>query len=169
MRRVLGSLGYRDMDDAIEFVMAGLALLPALMFIIGNVLAGAVSLVILILLLAALGRRTPRRQPRARAIPESGVTSRPKGPDENEVAGTTVPAFLLRIARLLQFLEPDPLDPALLRGQRLDPGDCRVGTAFLADMGQDDDVGFALTFGRLALQHRIDRDALVGQDARDIG
>jgi len=84
MRRVLGSLGYRDMDDAIEFVMAGLALLPALMFITGNVLAGAVSLVVLILLLAALGRRTPpRRQPRARAIPESGVTSTPKGPDEN--------------------------------------------------------------------------------------
>ena len=59
MRRVLGSLGYRDMDDAIEFVMAGLALLPALMFITGNVLAGAVSLVVLILLLAALGRRPP--------------------------------------------------------------------------------------------------------------
>ena len=59
MRRVLGSQGYRDMDDAIEFVMTGLALLPALMFITGNVLAGAVSLVVLILLLAALGRRTP--------------------------------------------------------------------------------------------------------------
>jgi len=58
MHRVLGWLGYRDMDDAIEFVMAGLALLPALMFITGNVLAGAVSLVVLILLLAALGRRT---------------------------------------------------------------------------------------------------------------
>ncbi len=59
MRRMLGSLGYRDMDDVIEFVMAGLALLPALMFITGNVFAGAVSLVVLILLLASLGMRTP--------------------------------------------------------------------------------------------------------------
>ena len=59
MRRMLSSLGYRNMDDAIEFVMAGLALLPALMFITGNVFAGAVSLVVLILLLASLGMRTP--------------------------------------------------------------------------------------------------------------
>ena len=49
----------RDMDDAIEFVMAGLALLPALMFITDHVLAGAVSLVVLILVLASLGMRTP--------------------------------------------------------------------------------------------------------------
>ena len=59
MRRVLSSLGYRNMDDAIEFVMAGLALLPALMFITGTVFAGAVGLVVLILLLASLGMRTP--------------------------------------------------------------------------------------------------------------
>ena len=59
MRRVLSSLGYRNMDDAIEFVMAGLALLPALMFITGNVFAGAASLVALIVLLASLGMRTP--------------------------------------------------------------------------------------------------------------
>ena len=59
MRRMLNSLGYRSIDDAIEFVMAGLALLPPLMFITGNMLAGAVSLIVLILLLAALGMRTP--------------------------------------------------------------------------------------------------------------
>jgi hypothetical protein len=59
MRRVLSSLGYRNMDDAIEFVMAGLALLPALMFITDHVLAGAVSLVVLILVLASLGMHTP--------------------------------------------------------------------------------------------------------------
>jgi hypothetical protein len=59
MRRVLSALGYRNIDDAMEFVMAGLALLPALMFITGNVLAGAASLVALIVLLAALGMRTP--------------------------------------------------------------------------------------------------------------
>ncbi len=59
MRRVLSSLGYRNMDDAIEFVMAGLALLPALMFITGNVFAGAASLVVLVVLLASLGMRTP--------------------------------------------------------------------------------------------------------------
>jgi hypothetical protein len=59
MRRMLSSFGYRNMDDAIEFVMAGLALLPALMFITGHVFAGAVSLVVLIMLLASLGMRTP--------------------------------------------------------------------------------------------------------------
>ena len=59
MRRVLSSLGYRNLDDAMEFVMAGLALLPALMFITGNVFAGAASQVVLIVLLAALGMRTP--------------------------------------------------------------------------------------------------------------
>ena len=59
MRHVLSSLGYHNMDDAIEFVMAGLALLPALLFISGNVLGGAVSLVVLILLLASLGMHTP--------------------------------------------------------------------------------------------------------------
>jgi hypothetical protein len=59
MRRVLSALGYRNIDDAMEFVMAGLALLPALMFITGNVFAGAASLFVLIVLLAALGMRTP--------------------------------------------------------------------------------------------------------------
>lgn len=59
MRRMLSSLGYRSIDDAIEFVMAGLALLPPLMFITGNVFAGAVSLIVLIIVLAALGTRTP--------------------------------------------------------------------------------------------------------------
>ena len=58
MRRVLSALGYRNIDDAIEFVMAGLALLPALMFITGNVFTGAASLFVLILLLAALGMRS---------------------------------------------------------------------------------------------------------------
>ena len=59
MRRMLSSLGYRSMDDAIEFVMAGLASLPPLMFITGNVFAGAVSLIVLIILLASLGMHTP--------------------------------------------------------------------------------------------------------------
>ncbi len=36
-------------------------------------------------------------------------------------------------------------------------------------MGEDDDVGLALAFLRLALQHGIDRDALIGQDTGDVG
>ena len=34
-------------------------------------------------------------------------------------------------------------------------------------VGQDDHVGLRLALGRLALQHRVDRDAVLGQDAGD--
>lgn len=59
MRQLLSALGYDSVDDAIEFVMAGLALIPTLMFLSGNVIGGAVCLVVLILVLALLGARTP--------------------------------------------------------------------------------------------------------------
>ena len=59
MRQLLSALGYRTIDDAIEFVMAGLALLPPFLFLTGNVVAGALSLIVLIILLAAIGMRAP--------------------------------------------------------------------------------------------------------------
>ena len=59
MRQLLSALGYRSVDDAIEFVMAGLALLPALLFLSGNVVAGGASLMILIILLALIGMHAP--------------------------------------------------------------------------------------------------------------
>jgi hypothetical protein len=36
-------------------------------------------------------------------------------------------------------------------------------------VGQDDQVGLLLALGGFALQHRVDRDAVVGQDAGDLG
>jgi hypothetical protein len=59
MRHLLNALGYRNIDDAIEFVMAGLALLPLLMFLTGNAVLGAVCLIVLIILLASLGMHAP--------------------------------------------------------------------------------------------------------------
>ena len=59
MRHLLKTLGYRNIDDAIEFVMAGLAMIPLLMFLTGNAVLGAVSMIVLIVLLAALGMHAP--------------------------------------------------------------------------------------------------------------
>ena len=59
MRHLISVLGYRTIDDAIEFVMAGLAILPALLFLSGNVVTGALALMVLIILLAALGAHSP--------------------------------------------------------------------------------------------------------------
>ena len=59
MRHLLSIMGYRTIGDVIEFVMAGLAILPALLFLTGNVVAGAVTLMVLIILLAALGAHAP--------------------------------------------------------------------------------------------------------------
>ena len=39
----------------------------------------------------------------------------------------------------------------------------------LADVGEHDDVGLAFALFRLALQQRVDRDLLVGEDAGDVG
>ena len=39
-----------------------------------------------------------------------------------------------------------------------------VHAAFTRVVRQDDQVGLALAFGRLALQHRVDRDVVLGQD-----
>src|SRR5574343_349376 len=69
---------------------------------------------------------------------------------------------------LLQLFQANTLDLAFLCGQALDLDDCSVSSAFLADIGQDNDVGFAFALFRLALQHGIDGNALVGQDTRDV-
>src|SRR5574343_806342 len=54
---------------------------------------------------------------------------------------------------LLQFFQANTLDLALLCGQTFNLDDRCIGSAFLADMGQDDDIGFAFTLFRLPLQH----------------
>jgi len=59
MLKLFKALGYRNIDDAIEFVMAGLALIPLLMFVTGNAVLGAVCLMVLIILLAAVGMHAP--------------------------------------------------------------------------------------------------------------
>lgn len=59
IRHILGKLGYRGIDDAVEFLMCGLATLPALLMLTGFMLSGALTLVTLIILLAAVGMRAP--------------------------------------------------------------------------------------------------------------
>lgn len=56
MKEFLQCLGYRTADDAVEFLMAGLATLPALLMITGHVVIGALVLCALIVALAAVGR-----------------------------------------------------------------------------------------------------------------
>lgn len=59
MREFLNKLGYHGVEDAIEFVMTGLAILPGLLMLNGNVVAGAAALLFLILLLAVIGISIP--------------------------------------------------------------------------------------------------------------
>lgn len=59
IRYILGKLGYRGIDDAVEFLMCGLATLPALLMLTGFMLSGALALVTLIVLLAVVGMRAP--------------------------------------------------------------------------------------------------------------
>jgi hypothetical protein len=59
IRHILGKLGYRGIGDAVEFLMCGLATLPALLMLSGSMLSGALALVTLIVLLAAVGMRAP--------------------------------------------------------------------------------------------------------------
>lgn len=63
MRRFFAVMGYHTHDDAIEFVMTGLAVCPSLLFLSGNVVAGAISLVVLIVLLALIGMQAPPPAP----------------------------------------------------------------------------------------------------------
>lgn len=53
--KLLNKLGFADADEAVEFVIAGLAVLPALLMLGGFVAAGAIALLVMILLLAGIG------------------------------------------------------------------------------------------------------------------
>ena len=59
MRELLKKIGYANAEDAIDFVMAGLAILPGLLMLSGFVVAGAAALFILIMLLAIIGLSIP--------------------------------------------------------------------------------------------------------------
>src|SRR5476649_1508491 len=68
-----------------------------------------------------------------------------------------------------EVFEPDLGDAADHRGQRFHLGDGGDDVFFLRLVGQHDDVGARLVIGRLLLQHGVDRDGGVGQDARQVG
>lgn len=59
LRKLLKQLGYSGIEDAVEFLMCGLAILPALLMLSGFMLAGAASLTVLLVLLAAVGMHAP--------------------------------------------------------------------------------------------------------------
>ena len=63
MKEFLHQLGYRTVDDAIEFLMAGLATLPVLLMLTGHVILGAFVLCSLIVALALVGRFAPPQKP----------------------------------------------------------------------------------------------------------
>ena len=63
MKEFLHQLGYRTVDDAIEFLMAGLATLPVLLMLTGHVVLGAFVLCALIVALALVGRFAPPDKP----------------------------------------------------------------------------------------------------------
>jgi len=65
MRKLLNTLGYRNTDDAIEFLVCGLATLPALLMLTGFMLAGAVTMATLLMLVAAVGMHAPPPEPPA--------------------------------------------------------------------------------------------------------
>lgn len=67
MREFLKKIGYLGADDAIEFVMAGIGILPGLLMLSGFMLAGATTLFILILLLASIGFYVPAPPPKDEA------------------------------------------------------------------------------------------------------
>lgn len=59
VRKLLNDLGYHGIEDAIEFLMCGLATLPGLLMLNEFMLAGAASLTVLLVLLAAVGMHAP--------------------------------------------------------------------------------------------------------------
>ena len=63
MKEFLHHLGYRTIDDAIEFLMAGLATLPVLLMLTGRVVLGACVLCALIVALALVGRFASPEKP----------------------------------------------------------------------------------------------------------
>lgn len=53
--QLLKRAGYKSAEDAIEFIMAGIGIVPPLLMLGGFVFAGALALFVLILLLATVG------------------------------------------------------------------------------------------------------------------
>lgn len=76
IRHLLKRLGYNSLDDAIEFIMAGICIVPPLLMFAGFLFAGAISLLTLILLLAAVGIHTPPPP----AAPENRVDKKDNAP-----------------------------------------------------------------------------------------
>lgn len=73
--RLLKRLGYENADDAIEFIMAGIGIVPPLLMLNGFVFAGAAALMFLILLLAAVGMHTePPPAPSEESMDEKDKT-----------------------------------------------------------------------------------------------
>ena len=59
LRQHLKKFGYQNAEDAIEFILAGICIVPPLLMLSGFVFAGAATLLFLIILLAAVGIFTP--------------------------------------------------------------------------------------------------------------
>lgn len=78
LRKLLNSIGYRGIDDAVEFVMCGLGILPPLLMLSGFMLAGASALTILLVLLAAVGMHAPPPEPPAEQKLEKKALKDPK-------------------------------------------------------------------------------------------
>lgn len=67
LRKLLNGIGYRSIDDAVDFLMCGLGTLPPLLMLSGFMVAGAVSLVTMLILVAAVGMQAPPPAPPADA------------------------------------------------------------------------------------------------------
>ena len=59
LRQHLKRYGYQSAEDAIEFFMAGICIVPPLLMLSGFVFAGAAVLMFLIIFLAVVGIFTP--------------------------------------------------------------------------------------------------------------
>ncbi len=59
IRKHLERIGYKNGDDAIEFILAGVCIVPPLLFLAGQIFAGASALTFLLILLGSVGLVTP--------------------------------------------------------------------------------------------------------------
>lgn len=62
---LLKKIGYHGIEDAVEFLMCGIAIVPALLMLSGFMLGGAISMVVLLLLTMLVGMQAPPLPPRA--------------------------------------------------------------------------------------------------------
>ena len=65
LRERLKQFSYQSAEDAIEFILAGICIIPPLLMLSGFVFPGGVALLFLIILLAAVGIFTPPPPPPA--------------------------------------------------------------------------------------------------------